>query len=122
MLVLAREAELLAEIAFTDQDGADAGNLLQNVVEVLDALGVLDLQDDENLALGIERPYVGALVIFLLRQAPVTYCPGRAVAADAGRLVARHGLQPRIAAGGGGGVGLAGGGAVGAPKFTTTPT
>ena len=29
---------------------------------------ILHLQDDEDFALGIERPYVGAVVIFLLGQ------------------------------------------------------
>ena len=42
VLVLARIAELLGEVAFADQDGADAGHVLQDVVEILDALGVLD--------------------------------------------------------------------------------
>jgi len=51
MLILARDAELLAEIAFADQDGADAGDLGQHRVEIFDATGILDLQDAENLAL-----------------------------------------------------------------------
>ena len=76
------------------------GTFFENVFQVLDALGVLDHQDDENLALGIERPDVGALVILLLGDAPVAHRRGRAVAADAGRLVERLVLQPRIAAGG----------------------
>src|SRR5215467_11529855 len=44
MLVLAREAELLAQIAFADQDQADAGYLGEDVVEVLDRQRVLDHQ------------------------------------------------------------------------------
>ena len=100
VLVLARIAELLRQIALADQDGADARHVLQDILEVLDALGVLDHQDDENLALGIERPDVGAVVIVLLTDAPITHRRGRAVAADAGRLVQRLVLEPRIAAGG----------------------
>ena len=61
VLVLARIAELLAEIAFADQDRADALHLGQHLVEVLDAAHVLDLQDAEDLAVRIERPDVGLL-------------------------------------------------------------
>ena len=75
------------------------GTFFEHVVEVLDAARVLDLQDAENLALRIERPDVGLLVIFLLGEAPVARRRGRAVAADAGRLVKRRVLEPRIAAG-----------------------
>ena len=53
----------------------------------------------EDLALRVERPDVGLLVVFLLAEAPVARRGGRAVAADAGGLVARRGLEPRIAAG-----------------------
>ena len=98
ILVLARNAKLLAEIAFADQDRADALHLLEHRVEVLDAAHVLDLQDREDLAVRIERPHVGLRVILLLRQAPVAHRAVRAVAADAGRLVVLRGLEPRIAA------------------------
>ena len=47
----------------------------------------------------IERPDVGARIIFLLGEAPVAHRRGRAVAADAGGLVERRRLEPRIAAG-----------------------
>ena len=61
---------------------------------------VLHHQDHEDLALGIERPDVGAIVIILLAEPPVAHRLGRAVAAHAGGLVERRGLQARIAAGG----------------------
>src|SRR4051794_2063401 len=56
VLVLARNAELLSEIAFADQDRADALHLFQHRVEVLDPAHVLDLQDTEDLAVRIEWP------------------------------------------------------------------
>ena len=89
VLVLARIAEFLRQVAFADQDAADARHVLKHVVEILDAAGVFDLQDAENLALRIERPDVGLLIILLLAEAPVARRRGRAVAADAGGLVER---------------------------------
>src|SRR4029077_13208949 len=59
VLVLPRVAELLGKVALADQDGADAGHVFQNVFQIRDAFGVLDHQNNENLTLGIERPYVG---------------------------------------------------------------
>ena len=106
VLVLARQAELLRQITLADQDGADAFHLAQDGVEALDPLGVLHHQDHEDFAFGIERPHVGALVVFLLRDAPIAHCRARAVAADALRLVQRFVLQARIAAGGDRVVGL----------------
>jgi hypothetical protein len=99
MLVLARDAELLAEIALADQDRADAPHLGQHLVEIVDPAHVLDLQDHEDLAVRIERPDVGLAVILLLPESPVARRAGRAVAADAGRLEILRALQPRIAAG-----------------------
>ena len=75
------------------------GTFFKHVVEVLDAAGVFDLQDAEDLALRVERPHVGLLVILLLADAPVARGRGRAVAADAGRLIERGILHARIAAG-----------------------
>src|SRR5262245_22920518 len=106
MLVLAGIAELLGEIALTNQDGADAGHLAQDVGQRLDAAGVFHHQDHEDLALGVERPHVGAIVIVLLGQAPIAHGRSRPVAADAGRLVQRRAFQARIAAGGDRVVGL----------------
>ena len=61
-------------------------HLRQNVVEVLDRERVLDHQHHQHLALGIERPDAGLLVVLLLGQAPVARAGVRAVAANAGRL------------------------------------
>src|SRR5712692_2975787 len=63
MIVLPRNAEFLAEIAFANQDAANARNLGQHRVEVFDAARVLDLQYAENLALRVERPDIGLLEI-----------------------------------------------------------
>src|SRR5258705_4450791 len=99
MLILARVAELLAEIPFPDQHHADARNLLEHPWEILDPAGVLALEDREDLALRGQRPDVGARVVVLLREAPVARGARRRVAADAGRLVAWRVGQTRVAAG-----------------------
>ena len=99
-------AEFLRKIAFADQDRADALHLRQDVVERLDAGDIFHLQDDENFALRIERPHVGAVVVFLLRQTPVAHRAVRAVAAQTGRMIVGPVLHARIAAGGDGAVGF----------------
>src|ERR1700733_13449619 len=99
VLVLPRIAEFLRQVAFADQDGADARHVLQNVVEIFHAARVFDLQHAEYLALRVERPDVGLLVIFLLSEAPITRRRGRTVAADAGGVKERGIAQARITAG-----------------------
>src|SRR5208282_532840 len=99
VLVLPRVAELLRQVAFADQDAADARHIVEYVVEVLDAACILDLQDAKNFTLRIKRPDVGFLVVVLLAEAPVARGCGRTIATDAGGLVARGALESRIAAG-----------------------
>src|SRR3984885_13761055 len=100
VFVLPGIAEFLRQVAFADQNAADARHVLEHVVEVLDAAGVLDLQNAENLALRVERPDVGLLIIILLRETPITRRGGRAVATNAGRIEMRRAFQSRITAGG----------------------
>src|SRR3990172_11947846 len=71
VVVLAREAELLAEVALADEDGADAGHGLEDVRQVPDPLDILDHEDDEDLALRAQRPDVRLRVVLLLGEAPV---------------------------------------------------
>src|SRR5262245_47966105 len=99
VLVLARVAELLAQVALADQHHADALHLLENARQVLDRLGVLALDDCENFALRRQGPHVGPRVVLLLRQAPVAGRARGRVAANTGRIVDRGAGQARIAAG-----------------------
>ena len=98
MVVLPREAQLLAEVAFADQDGADPRHVVQHVGEALDPRRVLDHQNDEDFAVRRERPDIRLPVIVLLGQAPVAHGMARTVAPDAGGLVERCGFEPGIAA------------------------
>src|SRR5436190_2214850 len=106
VFVLAWIAELLREIAFADQYGADARHLLEDLRQRLDAAHVLHHQDYEDLTFGAERPYVGAVVVVLLRESPVPHRGRWPVAADAGWLIVRQALAPRIAACGNGVIGF----------------
>src|SRR5574341_356869 len=106
MLIIARVTQLLAQIAFADQDDADAGDLFQNSRQVVDGAGLFALDDDENFSVWRERPDVGAFVIFLLRQSPIARRARRRVAANPRRVVARRGREARIAAGADGVPGL----------------
>src|SRR2546429_6174462 len=106
VLVLARVAELLAQIPFPDQHHADALHLLENLREVLDRLDVLALDDDEDLALGRQRPDVGARIVVRLGETPVAGRAGRCIAADPRRVVERRTRQAWIAAGADGGARL----------------
>ena len=98
VVVLAGEAELLAEIAFADQHRADPRHVVQHVVQVLDPRRILDHQDDEDLAVRRERPHIGLSVVLLLRQPPVAHGMARSVAAHPGRLVERRVLEAGVAA------------------------
>src|SRR5579863_2447556 len=71
MLILPGNTQLLAQIAFTDQHAANTWDVAQDVVEILDALYVLDHQKHQQLALGIQWPDICACVVFLLRQTPI---------------------------------------------------
>src|SRR5262249_877581 len=50
MIILAWNTELLAQVAFADQDATDAGHLLENGPQVADAQGVFDHEHDHNFA------------------------------------------------------------------------
>src|SRR5262249_32878134 len=99
MFVLTWITELLREIAFADQDAADARNLGQDLVQIFDALGVLHLQDDEDFTLGVERPHIRALIIFLLGKPPIAQRLGWTVAAQSRRMVMRRALETWVATG-----------------------
>src|ERR1700690_888160 len=98
MLVLTWEAQVLREIAFADQDHANAGNFFEYARQVFDGFYFLAHDDDENLALRVERPDVGFGVILLLGYAPVAHSGGRSVAAEAGRLEVWRRDRTRITA------------------------
>src|SRR5712671_381677 len=99
MLVLPRVAHILRQVALADQHDADPGYLLQHLRQVADRPLLLAHDHDEHLALRVERPGVGALVIGLLVDAPIARGVARRVAALAGRLVISRFARPRIAAG-----------------------
>ncbi len=61
------------------------------------ALGALDHQGAEDLALGVQRPDVGAVVVLLLREAPVLHSAAGGVAAHAEGLVQGVALTLRVA-------------------------
>ncbi|MEI6324032.1 MAG: hypothetical protein WCO91_01150, partial [Gemmataceae bacterium] len=63
VLILARHAEFLRQVAFADQHCADARDVLQHVVEIADAGGVLDLDDDEDFALGGVVPVIPSVAL-----------------------------------------------------------
>src|SRR2546422_343094 len=65
MVVLARVAEVLREITFADQHDADARHLFQDARQVVDRLGLLAHDDDEDLAARDERPHVRLRVVLL---------------------------------------------------------
>ena len=96
---LARITELLTEVAFADQHGADAGDVFEHVRQIFNPHRVLDLQHHENFAVRRQRPDIGALVIFLLGDTPIARRLHRAVTANSYRFVERLVFQARIAAG-----------------------
>ena len=71
ILILARHAQLLGQVALSDEDDTDAGDLLKDVRQVLDAQGALDHHGAEHLSLGIQPPEVCTLVVLLVGNTPV---------------------------------------------------
>src|SRR6266508_2462714 len=71
VLVFTRMPELLAQIAFSNQDDADTGHFLENSWQVVDGACLLALDNDKNFSVWREGPNIGAAIIFLLCQAPV---------------------------------------------------
>src|SRR5262245_34585756 len=96
VIVLPRVAEILREIALADQHHADALHFLQHPRQVVDGHDVLTHDDDENLAVGHERPDVSFLVVLLRRDAPVTSGMHGLVAAHALWLVRRRSFRAGI--------------------------
>src|SRR5882672_3583452 len=91
MIVFARVAEVLREVALADQDHADAGYLFQHAREVVDRLRLFAHDDDEYLAVRRQRPHVSLLVVLLLRHAPIANRLDRRIAALTFGLVPRGG-------------------------------
>ncbi|CAM2153704.1 hypothetical protein PT2222_20268 [Paraburkholderia tropica] len=98
MFVLTRKTQFLAQVAFANQNQADAGHVREDVVEVLDRLRAFAHQANENFTVRRERPDVGLLIVLRHRQAPITRSIGRSVAAHALRFIDRRMLRTRIAA------------------------
>src|SRR5262249_39439108 len=97
MLIVPRMAEVLAQIAFADQDDADPGHLFQYLRQILDRTSFLALDDHEDLTARGQGPHVGPRIVLLLGKAPVPCGARRRVAADAGRVIQGGILRPRIA-------------------------
>src|SRR5437588_5402559 len=86
MLILTRVAEFLGKIAFADQDGGNTRHLLKYMRKCLDPAHILHHQDHEDFPFWIERPYIGALIVLLLRYSPVANRRARPIAANTGGL------------------------------------
>src|SRR5262249_40867844 len=99
MLVLAGITHILRQIALADQHDADAGYLLQHLRKVADRALFLAHDDDEHFALGVQGPGVGAFVIGLLVETPVTRRVAGRIAALPRRLAILGLARPGIAAG-----------------------
>ena len=113
VVVLARVAKVLGKVAFADEDDADAGDLLEHLVEVADGLDLFTHDDDENLAFRVEGPNVGLLVVVLAADAPVAGCCDRGVTTLATGLQVGAVRGARVAGGGDGVVRLFDGADVG---------
>src|SRR6266699_1472082 len=81
VVVLARIAHVLREVALADQHDADPRHLLQHLRQVADRALLLAHDDDEDFALGVQGPGVGPFVIGLLVDAPIARGVARRVAA-----------------------------------------
>src|SRR5581483_11118483 len=99
VLILPRVPDVLREVALADQNYADARDLPEHAGQLIDGANFLAHQYDQDLALWIDRPDVGALVVLLRADPPVARCHGRGIATLALRLVVGRVPGSRIAAG-----------------------
>src|SRR3990170_7755737 len=106
MIILARVAQLLGEVALAGKNHADSRDLLQYLGEVPDPLRAFDHHAAKDLSPGVQGPEVGASVVLLLRQPPVRNGPARSISPPAEGLPKRVALPLRIAHGGHGVIGL----------------
>ena len=79
-------SEGYGHIAGAGPDGADAFGLAQDVGQVADASGFLDNAHQQQVAVGVDGPDVGGVIVFGWRQAPVAGGDAIPPAALAGRL------------------------------------
>src|SRR2546423_6795801 len=98
MIVLARVAQILREVALADQHDADAFHLVEDARQVVDRQDVLAHDDHEDLAVRHYRPDVRFLVVLLRRDAPVARGMYRLIAANAFGLVRRRAFRTRVPA------------------------
>src|SRR6516225_5594704 len=90
MIILPRIAEILRQIALTNYYHTDTGHLFEHVRQVFDRPHLLAHDRDQNLALWVERPNIGARIIFLLSQPPIARRRGRRIAALTRRFKIRR--------------------------------
>src|SRR5215470_14006648 len=100
MVVLPWNPEILGQIAFADDYYPYSRNLFQHLRQIVDRAHLLAHDRHQYLALRVERPDIGAPVIFLLRQTPVARRSGRCIATLARRLEIGRRMRARIAASG----------------------
>src|SRR5690349_20984379 len=96
MLVLPREAEVLREIPLANDHDADPGNLLEYFRQIFYRADFFAHDGDQYFALRIERPDIGAGIIFLLRQPPITRRSRWRITSLTRRLVILRRAGPRI--------------------------
>src|SRR5215471_9895991 len=99
MIVVPGMTQLLAQIAFADQHHADSRHFLKSPRQIVDATGVLTLNNDEDFSVRCEGPDIRATVVLLLRQSPIARGACGSVATNAGRIVERRFFKSRITAG-----------------------
>src|SRR5260370_2849573 len=101
MVVLPREAEVLRQIALADDHDPDPRNLVEHLGQVLYCTHFFAHDRDQDFALRVERPDIGAGIIFLLRQSPIARRSRGRIASLTRRLEILRRAGPRITAGGG---------------------
>src|ERR1035437_6838010 len=96
MVILAGKPEILGQVAFSYQHNPDPRHLFEHLRQVPDRAELLANDHNQDFAFRVERPDVGAGIIFLLRQSPVWRRVLRRVAALARRLEVRRGRGARV--------------------------
>src|SRR5215469_1546052 len=98
MVVLAGVTEVLRQVALPNDYYTDPGYLFEHVREVFDRSDLFAHYCNQDFALRIERPYIGARIILGLGEPPIACGGGRCITALSRRFKIRGSARAWVSA------------------------
>src|SRR5262245_66265344 len=72
MIVIPGMTQLLAQIPLADQHHTDSRHFLENSWQIVDATGVLTLNNNEDFPVRCQGPDISATIVLLQQQTPIS--------------------------------------------------